>query len=52
MLLTLYYSLKRCFLYNYRMKTRVSDMTTGIQNFVSLNSGNGGNLLTKISQFA
>lgn len=48
--ITLLFSLREVIYTLFRMKTKVSDMQTFIQNFVNMNSG--GNILTKLSQFA
>lgn len=49
-IITLLFSLRDTLYTLFRMKTRVSDMIGGIQNFANLN--NGGSMLSKLSQFA
>lgn len=49
-IILLLFSLRDTFYTLFRMKTRVSDMTNGIQNFANIN--NGGGILNKLSQFA
>lgn len=48
--IVLIFSLRSSFYTLFRMKTKISDMIAGIQNFAGLN--NGGGVLSKLSQFA
>lgn len=47
--IVLIFSLRSSFYTLFRMKTKISDMIAGIQNFAGLN--NGGGVLSKLSQF-
>lgn len=49
--IVLLFSIRETFYSIFRMKTKVSDMMNGIQQFVNVNSGNGS-IIGKLAQFA
>ena len=50
--IVLIFSLRDAFYTMFRMKTKVNDMIGSIQNFASINNGNGESILSKLASFA